>query len=140
MNRLKRRGCPRGDRGAEAVEFALIWVFALVPLILGLIWAGFLFYSQITITQAAREAARQVALDVGSATSGQCDSSCTANATTTATNAASPLSISSTSITTCASGATQGSQATVTIKAPSLLSSLFFTVTVTGSASMPCGG
>ncbi|TAM88280.1 MAG: pilus assembly protein [Jatrophihabitans sp.] len=131
---------PRGDDGAEAVEFALIWTFALVPLILGLIWAGMLFYSQITITQAAREAARQVALDVGTTTAGTCDSACQTNATATATNAASPLSITTT-ITTCPANATQGTQATVTLKAPSLLSNLWpFTVTVTGSASMPCGG
>lgn len=131
------------DRGAQAVEFGLIFTFALVPLILGLIQMGAMFYSQITITQAAREAVRQVALNVNSGTSGQCDSTCQNDAAgttgSTASNAASPLTLSSSSVTTCGAGATQSSQATVTLQASTLLP-IFFSATVTGSASMPCGG
>lgn len=127
------------DRGAQAVEFALIWVFALVPLILGMIEFGAVMYSQITITQAAREAARQLALDVGTGTPGTCDATCISSAKATASSQASPLSISYKTVTPCASGATQGTSATVTIQATTLLP-LFVAVTVTGTASMPCGG
>ena len=128
------------DRGAQAVEFALIWVFALVPLILGMIEFGAVMYSQITITQAAREAARQLALDVGTQTPNSCDSFCLAHAEATATSAASPLSITfSPSPVVCTAGATQGASATVTIRATTLLP-LLLSVTVTGTASMPCGG
>ena len=127
------------DRGAQAVEFALIWVFALVPLILGMIEFGAVMYSQITMTQAAREAARQLALDVGTGTPNTCDATCISNAKSTAASAASPLSITSYSYTTCVSGSNQSTSATMTIKATTLLP-LFVNVTITGTASMPCGG
>lgn len=129
------------DRGAQAVEFALIFVFALVPLLLGMIEFGSMMYSQITITQAAREAARQLALDVGTGTAGTCDAACVTNAKSTAASQASPLSITYKTVTPCTAGATQGSSATMTIQATSLLSfPLFGNFTVTGTASMPCGG
>lgn len=51
----------RGDRGAAAVEFALVLPI-LVLLIFGIVDFGRLLRAQITITEAAREAARASAL------------------------------------------------------------------------------
>lgn len=127
------------DRGAQAVEFALIFVFALVPLLLGMIQFGSMMYSQVTITQAAREAARHLSLNIINQP-GCSDVTC--DASKVAASQASPLTLlANPTITPCASGATQTSSATVTIKATSLLSfPLFGNFTVTGTASMPCGG
>jgi Flp pilus assembly protein TadG len=55
------------DRGAQAVEFALIWVFVLAPLVYGLIAFGFVMNQQITASQLAREAARSAAICVNGA-------------------------------------------------------------------------
>jgi Flp pilus assembly protein TadG len=66
MNRRRRRGA--GDRGAAAVEFALLLPLLLL-IIFGLIDFGRALNAQITLTQAAREGARLDAL--GSYTSSQ---------------------------------------------------------------------
>lgn len=47
----------RGDVGAAAVEFALLFPIFMI-LALGIIYGGLAFSKQITITQAAREASR----------------------------------------------------------------------------------
>jgi Flp pilus assembly protein TadG len=47
----------RGDEGAAAVEFALLFPIFMI-LALGIIYGGFAFSRQINITQAAREASR----------------------------------------------------------------------------------
>jgi Flp pilus assembly protein TadG len=49
------------DSGAEVVEFAIV-VPVLLAVITALISFGFVFMSQITITQAAREGARYAAI------------------------------------------------------------------------------
>lgn len=52
----------RDDHGAQAVEFALLFTFALGPLLYGLIAFGFILNQQITASQLAREAARSAAI------------------------------------------------------------------------------
>jgi Flp pilus assembly protein TadG len=52
----------RDDRGAAAVEFALILPL-LVMLIVGMIQFGFVFNAYITVTHAAREGARMAAVN-----------------------------------------------------------------------------
>jgi hypothetical protein len=47
----------RSDRGAAAVEFAIVSLM-LLSLLLGIIEFGFIFQAQIAITNAAREGAR----------------------------------------------------------------------------------
>ncbi len=59
MNRLKTQA--RGDRGAAAVEFALV-VPMLLLIVFGLIDFGRMLNAQITITESAREGARANAL------------------------------------------------------------------------------
>ncbi|MGF9662666.1 TadE family protein [Arthrobacter crystallopoietes] len=49
------------ERGAAAVEFALVAPF-LLALLLGIVEFGFAFNTQISLTQAAREAARTMAI------------------------------------------------------------------------------
>jgi Flp pilus assembly protein TadG len=67
MNRRRRRGA--GDRGAAAVEFALLLPLLLL-IVFGLIDFGRALNAQITLTQAAREGARLDAL--GGTTSQVC--------------------------------------------------------------------
>jgi len=59
--RQARRGSANSERGAAAVEFALLLPL-LVLLIFGMIDFGRAINAQITITQAAREGARALAL------------------------------------------------------------------------------
>lgn len=61
MTRQARRGSANSDRGAAAVEFALLLPL-LVLLVFGMIDFGRAINAQITITQAAREGARALAL------------------------------------------------------------------------------
>jgi len=61
MTMRARRGSANSDRGAAAVEFALLLPL-LVLLIFGMIDFGRAINAQITITQAAREGARALAL------------------------------------------------------------------------------
>lgn len=132
----RRRGTPR-DTGASAVEFALVSMFALIPLLLGIIQFGFIFYSQITITQAAREGVRPLAVTV------PCDSTCVAAAKTRTIDAAGPavtLTDSSfATVQTCAAGATQTTDAKLVIHYQ-VSAAFLFHITLTGKASLPCGG
>jgi Flp pilus assembly protein TadG len=70
MQRRLDRSC---DRGAQAVEFALLSV-PLLAIVYGLIAFGFVMNQQITATQLAREAARSAAICAGS--SGESAASC----------------------------------------------------------------
>jgi Flp pilus assembly protein TadG len=61
MMRPARRGSASSDRGAAAVEFALLLPL-LVLIVFGVIDFGRAINAQITLTQAAREGARSLAL------------------------------------------------------------------------------
>ena len=52
----------RNDRGASALEFALV-VPLLLVLVMGIIEFGFMFQAQLALTHAAREGARRAAVD-----------------------------------------------------------------------------
>ena len=54
----------RGDRGASAVEFALVLPI-LILLVMGILEFGWLFNGWITLTGAAREGARVAAVESG---------------------------------------------------------------------------
>ncbi len=51
----------RAERGAAAVEFALVLI-PLIVLLLGIIEFGYIFNQQLTVTNAAREGARVLAI------------------------------------------------------------------------------
>ena len=96
MNR-RPSGVAARDRGATAVEFALL-VPLLLVLVFGIIDFGRALNAQITITQAAREGARVAAL-------GQ-----TADAATTRTNyAATGLTLTSVTVSGTGTGTVTGS-------------------------------
>ncbi len=61
--RLKRLDIKKNEKGASAVEFALILPI-LVLLIFGIVEFGIAFNNYITITHAAREGARLAAVDL----------------------------------------------------------------------------
>jgi len=58
---MRRRGAAQGDRGAVAVEMALVLPLLLL-LVFGIVDFGRMLNAQITLTQAAREGARWAAL------------------------------------------------------------------------------
>jgi Flp pilus assembly protein TadG len=58
---MSRRRRARGERGAAAVEFALILV-VLAPLLLGTLQYGYYFYVAQSASSAARETARRLAV------------------------------------------------------------------------------
>lgn len=125
------------DRGASAVEFALVALFALLPLLLGIIQFGMIFYSQITITHAAREGVRPLAVTT------PCDAVCVASAKTRTIDAAGPaVTLTDTNFTTvqtCAVGSTQTTDAKLVITYD-VTAAFLFHIKLTGKASLPCGG
>ena len=91
----------RHDRGAAAVEFALLLPLLLL-LVFGLIDFGRALYAQVTLTQAAREGARLAALGQSSVVS----------RTQAAATDLSPVAVS---VTTCPVGAGSGVNAVVQV-------------------------
>jgi Flp pilus assembly protein TadG len=53
---------PNNEKGQSLVEFALLLVFVLPPILFGIIQFGLIFNGQVTITHAAREGARLAAV------------------------------------------------------------------------------
>lgn len=126
----------RRDRGAAAVEFALLLPLLLL-LIFGIIDFGRALNAQITLTQAAREGARLAALGEPNVVSG----------TQAAATGLSPVAVS---VTSCPVNAGTGANATVKVSYTfsfvtplSALSGLFgsalpSTLTLTAQGVMPC--
>jgi Flp pilus assembly protein TadG len=143
---------PRGERGAQVVEFALI-VPVLLIIIGAIIQFGFIYNAQVTVTQAAREGARLAAI---------CGSSCSSGPIASSTkNAAPGLDASQLTVTImycpsggactgtssspayCPASATQATgDAEVIVSYPESLGAplLNYSFSVTGKARMPCGG
>lgn len=135
LSRARLRGC-RDDRGAAAVEFALVMPLLLV-LVFGIIDFGRMWNMQIDLTQAAREAVRVEAI-TGNASLAQ----------TRAASAAVPLTGITTSITrTCPALPAPSDYAEVTVTAgftyvtplPGFVTGLG-PQTVTGIGRMRCQG
>ncbi|GAA1829909.1 TadE/TadG family type IV pilus assembly protein [Microlunatus capsulatus] len=126
----------RSERGAAAVEFALVLPL-LVLLFAGVAEMGRIYYLQATLSGAAREGARVMALrnDAG-ASRAAVRSAAGSVAVGDAQIAVSPGTGG------CRSTAAAPVQATVTITFPTpLVSSLFgASVTVRGVGAMQCGG
>jgi Flp pilus assembly protein TadG len=123
------------ERGAVAVEFALLLPLLMV-LVFGVIDFGRLFNAQVSVTQAAREGARLAALGY--------TNSAVISRTTAAAPALSGLTVT---VTPCAAGATQTTDAvvvvryTLTFSTPMVgLVGLPTTKVLTGTGHMPCQG
>lgn len=126
------------DGGAQTVEFALLWTFALGPIIYGLIAFGFIMNQQITASQLAREAARSAAICAG--TSSQTAAACNTVGQTRFT-ANKPNGFGGTVVvdtSACFPTAT-GHDATATVAVSPVLP-VPFPSQVTGKATTPCGG
>ena len=129
------------DSGAQAVEFALVWTFAVAPLLYGLIAFGFVMNQQVTASQLAREAARAYAICAGNS------ASTAATCTTAATarfNSAKPSGFSGTldvSGSACFPTTTAtDAVATVTLTSGQFVLPLPFPSKIVGKATTPCGG
>lgn len=125
----------RSDKGAAAVEFALI-VPLLVILVFGIIEFSRLYNAQVSLTNAAREGARYMAIHSGTTVVAD---------TKTQIAAAAPSvipAIAATQIVITPTTCTPGSNVSVTITYPfTLLTGLFDpSITLTGKAVMKCGG
>jgi Flp pilus assembly protein TadG len=140
------------DRGAAAVEFALLSI-PLLLLVVGIIQFGFAYQAQVTVTQAARAGARLAAV---------CGSTCPTSVTQSTIDAAPGLTLAAGNIniqycTTgatptcsagyCPAGTTQANgNAVVTVSYPYaftfgvIKNTVSPSVTITGKASLPCGG
>ncbi|MCU1596379.1 MAG: TadE family protein [Glaciihabitans sp.] len=123
---------PTNDRGAAAVEFALILPL-LVLLIMGLIEFSLLFNTQISLTNAAREGARVMAIHN--------DPALAKSATISAAASVQPA-VSTGNITVSPSTCTAGSTVTVTISYNATLLTGYFGITLPlkGKGVMLCGG
>ncbi|MDQ0824923.1 Flp pilus assembly protein TadG [Arthrobacter sp. B2I5] len=127
------RTSDNGERGAVAVEFALVAPI-LIALIIAIVEFSNAYNIQVSVTQASREAARTMAITKD------------ATKATTAGKAGAP-SINSSLLTfdyssaTCPA-ATPGSTAVVTVKYSGSSLTGFFgpSLTVTGKGAMQCGG
>ena len=134
----RRRGCR--DRGAAAVEFALI-VPIVFLLLVGIITFGFVLNAQVTITQAAREGARLAAICYQ-------DPSCSSTVVARTQGAAPGLTIPAGGVsvdtsgcgTTGASGTPGDAIVTVTYTVNLGIPPVAGGVTLHGTAHMPCGG
>ena len=120
----------QGDRGAIAVEFALVAPI-LLALLAGIVEFSHAFNLQISVTQAAREAAREMAI-----TNDQ------AEAEAAATNGAPGLDPAAFTYTFTPAACTANETVTVDISyTADTLTGLFGTgVTLEGVGAMRCGG
>lgn len=121
----------RDDRGAAAVEFALV-LPVLISLLLGIMEFGNIYNAQITLTAAAREGARTMAI--------KNDPVAARNAVRGALtlNPAPTDAQISVTPTTCANGLTD--TVTVTYPLPALTGFFGQSFTLQGKGVMRCGG
>lgn len=130
-------GRPDLDRGAAAVEFALV-LPVLLLLLFGIAEFGRLYNIQTSITAAARQGARVMALNSGATPN--------ADATASLISAAKPYTVTASQVTitpaTCPSDNTTNTTVTVTVTHPvTLLTGWFGTsITLTGKGVMRCNG
>lgn len=130
-----RQRLARGDRGAEAVEFAIL-VPVLLLFVLGIVTFGFVFNAQITLSQAAREGARLAAICAQ-------DTTCLGTVKSQVESHAPGLTISDSQIvvTTCpVNQPTASATVTITYLENLGVPPLAAGITLHGKASTPCGG
>lgn len=135
----------RDERGAQAVEFALIFTFALGPLIYGIIAFGFILNTQVQASQLAREAARTAAICWGTAgaTAATCEPAGQTRYNGAGGNSGTFASSTLTWTDNCANSGPPQPFITATVKVNAPLGLGMFglpTIPVTGKATTPCGG
>lgn len=129
MNCSKIKG-QKSDRGAVAVEFALIAPIFLA-IVVGIVEFSYAYNLQISVTQAAREAAREMAIEDDQAA-----------AAVAAAAGAPGLNSGSFAYTFSPAACADDENMTVSITYPAATLTGVFgsTVTVTGVGAMRCGG
>jgi len=127
---LKNPGAAPRERGAAAVEFALIAPL-LVLLVLGSIEFGWFFFTQANVANAAREGAREMAISNNVST-----------ARTTSVNAAQPTPVKMSNVAILPSSCSPGTNAkvTITVVYDALTGMFGKNFTATGTGVMRCGG
>ena len=137
------RRWPRDDRGAVAVEFALV-LPVLIVLVFGVVDFGRVFFAQISVTQAAREGSRLAAL--ANTMNPQLTPAAVISRTKAAANGL-PAGSLNVNAPICPAGSTAATDAvvsvkhTVTFSTPMAgLAGLPGSVVVTGTGHMPCHG
>lgn len=132
----------RDDRGAVAVEFALVLPVLLIFAV-GIIQVGRALNLQITLTAAAREGARVMALR-GDASCNAASGSTPAGAKVVTVDSAPGAGLTcSTDVNVTPSTCSAGTAVTVTASKPftfSIPGAYSGTVTITGKGVMQCGG
>jgi Flp pilus assembly protein TadG len=127
----------RGDRGAQAVEFALLSI-PLLTILYGLIAFGFALNQQITATQLAREAARTAAIcsDNAGASAATCNS-----AGSTRFSTETPAGFSgSVTVDSSQCFVSPATDAKATVAATPVLPLFGIVTQIKGVSSTPCGG
>jgi Flp pilus assembly protein TadG len=128
------------DRGAVAVEFALIFTLVLAPILLGIIQFGRGYNIQDTVSAAAREGVRSFAItNSSSSATAAATRTLTASGITGATIAVSVVDATGAAVTPVSCSA--GNNAKVTVTYPfAAISAYFPSLTLTGKGVMLCGG
>ena len=125
----------RGERGASAVEFALI-VPLLVLLVLGIAEFGHAFQVQGTLSAAAREGVRAMALQNNPATARAAVQNATASLRPTVTN----TQIVITPATCPAAGGSTNVRVTISYRMPYLTGFFGSGLNLSGTGVMRCNG
>lgn len=132
----------RRERGAAAVEFALVLPVLLV-LVLGIVEFGRAYNVQTTLSLAAREGVRTMALSNDQTAARTTAKAAASNLTLADSQIVISLKAGTTTATSCTVDATATTpNATVTISYPMPFITNFFgaSVTLTGKAVMRCNG
>lgn len=132
---MMRKRTAKGERGAAAVEFALI-LPVLLLLVLGIIEFGRIYNIQISLSGAAREGARYMAIH-------HSETNAATNARNSAVAAAPSVPLTAGSITISNATCATGTQVSVTVPyTVTLISGYlgFAPINLTGKGVMQCGG
>lgn len=124
----------RRDRGAAAVEFALV-VPILIALTFGVIAFGHAFHTQTMLDNAARDGVRVFALSDSSTAAADARAAAKASAAPTMTLSDGQIAVQPSA---CTVG--QNARVSITLTDFRLLGGFFGPITLTGTGSMRCNG
>ena len=125
------------ERGAQAVEFALLFAFVIGPMLYGIIGFGFALHQKITMAELAREAARIQAICLSTGTG--CPTSAQTRALSIYSGPAPTWTWAATSCS-ATSGYSADVSVTVSVGAIVPMPSFLSMSTIRGTATAPCGG
>ncbi|MEG3613960.1 TadE family protein [Isoptericola haloaureus] len=128
---------PADDRGAAAVEFALV-APVLIALLLGIVSFGYAYHVQTVLGNAARDGVRVLALSDGADPAAEARSAAISSAAPSVALTTGQISV--TPAAGCdADGAPENATVDITVADVSLLGG-FLAVDLTGSGTMRCNG